>query len=153
VSGTRRPFLACLAAVAIAGAALVPLAAPSAAASGSGSPVSLGTGDDGAAITVHAGDTINVRLRPDGPFRFSTPTSSDDTVLHRQGGGPGGGPAHGHHHKVTDGRASFAAVSAGRAGVDAIGTIACQGHHVCPAGTAGVAPILARRWHVDVTVE
>ena len=154
---TRRSFRAVLAAVAIAGAALLPLASPAAAASGSGNPVSLGTGDDGAAITVHVGDTINVHLQPDGLFHFAPPASSDDTVLHRQGGGGGsGGRGHGHrrhHHKITEAHASFVAVAAGTASLESFGSIACPHHRICPAEAVGVAPIVARRWHVDVTVE
>jgi hypothetical protein len=157
VIGTRRSVRAVLAAAAVVGAVLVQLASPSVAASGSGSPASLGTGDDGTSITVHVGDTINVRLQPDGLFHFATPTSSDDTVLHRQGGGGGGrGHRHGHghhHHKVTEGRTSFIAVAAGTAGLESFGSIACAHHRLCPAEVGGVAPIVARRWHVDVVVQ
>lgn len=150
--GTRRSIRAALAAIATVFCVLGPLAVPSAAASGSGTPVSLGTGDDQAAITVHVGDTINVRLRPDGQFHFSAPTSSDEAVLHRQGGG--GGRGHGHHHKVTEGRASFNALAAGTATLEAFGTIRCtKSHKICPAERTGADRLIARRWHVDVTVE
>lgn len=143
-------------AMVVAALAGTPMASPSAAASGSGSPVSLGTGDDGASITVHVGDKINVRLAPDGVFHFATPTSSDESVLQRHGGGSGGGGGghgHHHHHKATEGRASFVAVAAGTATLESFGSIQCKHHHVCPAEVLAPAQLLARRWHVDVTVE
>jgi len=154
VNGTRRSFRAVLAGVALAGLALLPLASASsaAAAAGSGTPVSLGTGDDGDAITVHVGDTINVRLQPEGIFHFVTPTSSDVTVLRRQGGGRGRG--RGHHHSVTNGRASFIAVAPGVASLESFGSAQCtKTHKICPAERTGPDRLLARRWHVDVTVE
>lgn len=154
--GTGRTIRTALAGIALSVAALapmVPLASPSAADSGSGTPISLGTGDDQAAITVHVGDVIDVRLQPEGPFHFATPTSTDDTVLRRQGGG-GNGRGRGHHHRITNGRASFIAVAAGTASIESFGSVQCtKTHKICPAERTGPDRLLARRWHVDVTVE
>ena len=142
-----------MAGIVLAAAALLPAASAWAAGSG-GQALKLGTADDQSAVTVHVGDTINVSLAPDGLFHFSTPTSSDDTVVRRQGGGGHGhGHGHGHHHKITEGRASFVAVSAGTASLEAIGSIQCPHHHICPAEAGSATPVVARRWHVDVTVE
>ena len=132
----------------VVGVALLYCTAPAAAADAAGAATRLGTGDDGAVITVHVGDTISVHLAPDGQFHFSTPTSSDDTVLRRQGG-----RGHHRHHGVTGGQATFVAVAAGTASLEAFGTIQCHGHHVCPAERGEPTRLLARRWHVDVTVE
>lgn len=135
--------------IVLAAATLLPAASASAAGSG-GKAIKLGTGDDQSAITVHVGDVINVRLKPDANFHFVTPTSSDESVLRQQGSGA----ANGHHHKVDNGHATFVARSTGTATLESFGTIGCKGHRVCPAERGGgPARLLARRWHVDVTVE
>lgn len=140
--------------VGVLGALGVPLPAVAAHADTAAVVVHLATADDQTSITVHVGDTIDVRLKPDGQWRWSSPTSSDDAILHRVSGGAAGGPGHRHHHRATEAHATFRALSTGQAALDAFGSLFCRHGHVCPtiAGGPGPSPLLARLWHVDVAV-